>query len=362
MEQNHKPSKNNSIRIGIAQGDYNGISYEMIINTLSDESIGELFTPVLFGSSKLVSYFRKMLKCESFSFASAKNNEITPCKPNLFNISSDEYKVTLGVQSESAAELALRSLNASYDAIKAHAIDSIVCCPISQGLLRNTAPDFKGNSFFFAQKSNAENFFRIYCKDDYKIASVTSNIQLSDVNSHLTASLLCNKIRHLDHILKNDFMISSPRIAVISVNPLNEMGQYIGGDEERIITEAIQTVAYDKIFAYGPYSTSYLFNESEFRLFDAILTIYEQQATTIFAFLNGREGAVYTAGLPFVVTEPYCEADYEKAGKNIVNTQPLRCAMYLAKDLTINRLENYRLRKNSLKFSAMEQAKNEPGM
>ena len=63
-----------------------------------------------------------------------------------------------------------------------------------------------------------------------------------------------------------------------------------------------------------------------------------------------------------MVTEPYCEADYEKAGKNIVNTQPLRCAMYLAKDLTLNRLENYRLRKNSLKFSAMEQAKNEPGL
>ena len=44
--------------VGITQGDSNGIGYEVIIKSLSDERILDSFTPVIYGSSKLMGFYR----------------------------------------------------------------------------------------------------------------------------------------------------------------------------------------------------------------------------------------------------------------------------------------------------------------
>ena len=48
MSQNHK------IKVGITQGDINGIGYEVILKTLSDSRITEMCTPVVYGSPKVM--------------------------------------------------------------------------------------------------------------------------------------------------------------------------------------------------------------------------------------------------------------------------------------------------------------------
>ena len=50
-----------NIKIGITQGDINGISYEVILKTLEDNRICELCTPIVYGSPKVAAYQRKML-------------------------------------------------------------------------------------------------------------------------------------------------------------------------------------------------------------------------------------------------------------------------------------------------------------
>ena len=39
------------IKVGITQGDINGVGYEVILKTLSDPHIVELCTPVVYGSA-----------------------------------------------------------------------------------------------------------------------------------------------------------------------------------------------------------------------------------------------------------------------------------------------------------------------
>ena len=60
-------ANNNKIRIGITQGDTNGIGYEVILKALSAPEILELCTPVIYGSSKTLTYHRKALEMPSFS-------------------------------------------------------------------------------------------------------------------------------------------------------------------------------------------------------------------------------------------------------------------------------------------------------
>ena len=62
MEDNYK------VRVGITQGDINGIGYEVILKTLSDPRIVEVCTPIVYGSPKVAAYHRKALDLPSLNF------------------------------------------------------------------------------------------------------------------------------------------------------------------------------------------------------------------------------------------------------------------------------------------------------
>ena len=53
---------NKKLKIGITQGDINGIGYEVIMKALEDEAILELCTPVIYGSAKIAAFYRKALE------------------------------------------------------------------------------------------------------------------------------------------------------------------------------------------------------------------------------------------------------------------------------------------------------------
>jgi len=51
------------IIIGITHGDINGIGYEVILKALSDNRVLDMFVPVIYGSSKLAGFYKKILIC-----------------------------------------------------------------------------------------------------------------------------------------------------------------------------------------------------------------------------------------------------------------------------------------------------------
>ena len=53
--------EDNKIRVGITQGDINGVGYEVILKTFSDPVMLELCTPIIYGSPKVAAYHRKSL-------------------------------------------------------------------------------------------------------------------------------------------------------------------------------------------------------------------------------------------------------------------------------------------------------------
>ena len=57
--------EDNKIRIGITQGDINGVGYEVILKTFSDPTMLELCTPIIYGSPKVAAYHRKALDIQA---------------------------------------------------------------------------------------------------------------------------------------------------------------------------------------------------------------------------------------------------------------------------------------------------------
>ena len=51
-------------RIGITLGDLNGVGTEVVIKALQDNRIVNLITPVLYGSTRVLSFYKKQLNLE----------------------------------------------------------------------------------------------------------------------------------------------------------------------------------------------------------------------------------------------------------------------------------------------------------
>ena len=58
------------IKVGITQGDINGVGYEVILKTFESEDMLDLCTPIVYGSPKVATYHRKAIECQT-NFAQA---------------------------------------------------------------------------------------------------------------------------------------------------------------------------------------------------------------------------------------------------------------------------------------------------
>ena len=70
------------IRIGISQGDTNGVGYELIFKTFSESTMFELCTPIVFGHIKVANYHRKALNFNTQLNVISSAEEAVPGKLN----------------------------------------------------------------------------------------------------------------------------------------------------------------------------------------------------------------------------------------------------------------------------------------
>src|SRR5665647_432420 len=81
------------IIIGITHGDINGIGYEVILKTMSDPRMLETFVPVIYGSAKVATFYRKQLDIQGLNFNTINSIEdINPKRLNIINcVDADSY-------------------------------------------------------------------------------------------------------------------------------------------------------------------------------------------------------------------------------------------------------------------------------
>ncbi|HRW74620.1 MAG TPA: 4-hydroxythreonine-4-phosphate dehydrogenase PdxA, partial [Saprospiraceae bacterium] len=57
-------------KIGISVGDINGIGLEVMIRTLADQKVLSFCTPIIYGSTKVISYHKNLVPGTRFTFQS----------------------------------------------------------------------------------------------------------------------------------------------------------------------------------------------------------------------------------------------------------------------------------------------------
>jgi len=349
--------KEEIIKVGITQGDINGIGYEVIIKTLAETKVLEYCTPIIYGSSKIASYFKKTIDVGDFNLNLIKNTEHAIAKrANIINIFEQEVKIDIGKSTEIAGQLSLSSLEAAIHDLQSKKIDVLVTAPINKDNIQSEKFKFPGHSEYLAQKFNVNfnDFLMFLISDGLRVGVVTGHIPLKKVSESITIDVILRKLAIMNTSLKKDFAISRPKIAVLGLNPHSGDNGVIGSEEKEIIIPAINKAKENNILAFGPYPADGFFGSGNFSKFDAVLAMYHDQGLIPFKAISFESGVNYTAGLPIIRTSPGHGCAYDIAGKNEASPESFRNALYLACDIYKNRLLYDELHANPLKTTVLD--------
>lgn len=326
------------LKIGITQGDINGIGPEILIKGLADNRILELCTPVIYSSPKIIAYYKKYLDIQNFNYQTIPDDK--PFQNNTNNVVhciDDSLRVEVGKSTTEAGMAAVACLNKAVEDLKQNRIDAVVTLPINKANVQSEAFNFPGHTEFFASSFESKDGLMIMLSEELSIAFVTSHIPLSRVPQEISIERINKAIKALHNAMLQDFNIPHARIAVLSLNPHCGDQGLLGNEENEIILPAIKAARNEGIIAYGPYASDGFFGSGNHKKFDAVLAMYHDQGMTAFKSISHGDGINYTAGLPIVRTSPAHGTAYDIAGQNIADPESFRHALYAACDIVKNR-------------------------
>lgn len=329
------------IRVGITQGDTNGIGYEVILKALADPMILELFTPVIYGSSKAAAFHRKACGLQPLQFNCIDNAiHANDGAYNMVEINGmDDLKIELGTPSESAGRAAFASLENAVADLRNGIIDVLVTAPIDKSSIQSESFHFPGHTEYLETTvGDGSGSLMILFNDHIKVALVTTHLPVSKISGAITKESIIDKLELFNSSLRKDFAIEYPRIAVLSLNPHSGDHGLLGSEENDIITPAIDEAYNDKkICCFGPYSADGFFGNGNYTKFDGVLAMYHDQGLAPFKALAMDNGVNFTAGLPVVRTSPDHGTGYDIAGKGVASPDSMLAAIYAAIDIYRNR-------------------------
>ena len=317
-------------RIGLSQGDFNGISYEVMLKTFSDARMFETLTPVLYGQSKAFSYYKKNFGMESPNYSLTRDaRQAWEKKFNIINIVENELKIEPGMPSDVSAEMSVLSMKRTADDLQSGYLDALVMAPDNPRVAKSN------RDFLLSFHKEAEPL-QLLVSGAMRIALATGDVPLRTALDQLNAHSLVSKLNTLAQALKTDFGISSPKIAVMGINP--HSGSMPVGDDDKVL-KAVEEAQQKGLFAFGPFSASQLFAAGWWKKYDAVMALHYEQGVFPMKFLSLEGYAYYWAGLPVVCAAPLHGPAYDIANQNQALPDSYRKAIFLAADVVNHRKE-----------------------
>ncbi len=345
------------IKIGITQGDLNGIGYEVILKTFADETMLELCVPIIYGSPKAAIFHRKYLDLNTNFQVVSTADDAEDGNLNMISCFDDEVKIELGQPSEESGRAALLALQKAVADYKEGLIDAIVTAPINKQTIHCDEFPFNGHTEYlesqFGEKGDA---LMILMSPILKVALVTTHLPLKDIASAITQEKVEDSIAKLQRALYRDFMVSAPRIAVLGLNPHNGDGGLLGTEEEEVVIPAIKAMREKGVQGVGPHAADGCFGCGMYSLCDAVLAMYHDQGLAPFKALSADDGVNYSAGLELIRTSPAHGTAYDIAGRGTASENSFRQAVYAAIDVARCRTSIDEASANPLKIPVRERS------
>ena len=252
------------IKIGISIGDVNGIGLEIIIKTLADSHIYDYCTPIVYGHTKVASFYRRATNVDDLNFFVINHpSEVTGRKdhkkPNMINCWEEDVKIEPGVVNPEVGKYAFMSLERATNDLISGDIDALITAPINKDTIQSDRFNFPGHTEYLQERAGAAESLMFLVSDTLKVGVVTGHIPLAKVAESITTEKILAKLNLMDSSLRNDFWIRRPKIAVLGLNPHASDNGLIGDEEEKIIIPAIEEARKNDLLVFGSLPSRWLF-------------------------------------------------------------------------------------------------------
>ena len=341
-------NKKGKIVVGISIGDVNGVGIEVILKTFEDKRMLDFCTPVLFGSSKIISSHKKILNIETNIHKINSIQQIKDGEINLLTIWKEDVMLEIGSATKIGGQYAFKSLNEATKSLKKGEIDLLITAPINKEKIQSEEFNFSGHTEFLERNLDGESLM-ILMNDFLRIGLITGHIPISKIAESITPELIESKVKILNNSLKQDFNINKPKIAVLGLNPHSGDNGVIGQEENELIKPTITSIHESGIFVYGPYAADGFFGSEAYKQFDGVLAMYHDQGLAPFKALTFGNGVNFTAGLSHVRTSPDHGTAFDISGKGKANSDSFKEAIFTGIKIFKNRNEYKELTQNVLK-------------
>lgn len=322
--------------VAITQGDTNGVGLEVVLKALADESVVELFTPVVFANHQLVKQTFKILGIENLpvNFI-ASPEKLRDDRINFVNVGREPLVPTYGEPTPASGAAAVESLVAACNFIDDSGAAVLVTAPINKSAAQVDGFDFPGHTEYLGDRFGDDDHkpLMILFDDRLRVALLTTHLPLKDVSAAILRDKIEEKAEALVKALRESFEIERPKLALLSLNPHCGDEGLLGSEEREQIIPAIENLREKGLLVFGPYAADGFFASDNLDAFDGVLAMYHDQGLAPFKALARCAGVNYTAGLPVVRTSPDHGTAYDIAGRGEADPTSMRQAIYAAIDI-----------------------------
>lgn len=222
--------------------------------------------------------------------------------------------------------------------------DGIVTAPVSkEEIIRAGHHHFIGQTEFLSELAGVPDtvMMLLGTNDDpgssrngqwLRIALATTHVRLSKVAESLDQIKVENAIRRAAEACA---LQKLPRacIGVSGLNPHSGEGGKMGDEEQRVITPAIRHCRLMGMDVTGPIPADAILRKAWMNEFDAVVSMYHDQALPALKMVAFDTGINWTLGLPFIRVSPDHGTAFDIAGKGIASPRSMLAAINLLKQL-----------------------------
>ena len=340
--------KERKIKVGISIGDTNGIGLEVILKTFADKRMMDFCTPVIFASSKAVSYHKNALNSEVQIQGIQSLDAVIDGKINLLSVWKEELKIELGTPTPVSGAAAFKSLEAATKALQEKKVDLLLTAPISKDNIQSEDFQFAGHTEYLEEQLEGESLM-ILMSGSLRMGLITGHLPVAKVSETITKELIQKKVDIMYTTLVQDFGISKPKIAVLGLNPHCGDNGVIGNEDEELVRPTLLEIQESGKLVYGPYAADGFFGSENYKKFDGVLAMYHDQGLVAFKTLAFGKGVNFTAGLSGVRTSPDHGTAFEIAGTNTADPSSFKEALFTGLGIVKTRNRYKMLTKDILK-------------
>jgi 4-hydroxythreonine-4-phosphate dehydrogenase len=306
-------------KILLTIGDPNGIGPEIILKIFRNKKLFQKYNLKIIGTKKVLDFYSDLLKIKKIN------------QKDIIELSAyKNFKTNIGKTDAVAGRMSGDAIRFGAERCKQKEFDAIVTLPISKEALNAGGYNFPGHTEFLTSLTNSKATVMIMYSNRVIISPLTTHIPLKDVSKILTKSYLMKRLFTINDVLRNEFSIKNPSIAVLSLNPHCSDAGLTGNEENNTIKPVIKELWRKKIRVYGPFSPDSYFGNNNYENFTITMSMYHDQGLIPFKMLSSINGVNYTGGLNITRTSPVHGTGFDISGKGVANHVSTLAAIRLA--------------------------------